>query len=209
MSATRLILVLLLLAGSAAPGLATPLEDRLRQQLQATTTQLRDLQAAQAPLEAAKASAEKERDALKAKGGSAPKPAASRELAAAKSQNAALGAKASTAAAALVAANARADGLAAQLATAQTELTQAREAVGARNAATARDAAALQLCTDRNARLVATGRELVALHEKRYGRHSFPPLQLLRTRIETEAQAMDDKVAADAIPGPAGATTPR
>ena len=46
-------------------------------------------------------------------------------------------------------------------------------------------------------RLVATGRELVALHEKRYGKHRYEPLQLARTKIENEAQAMGDRIAKD------------
>ena len=46
---------------------------------------------------------------------------------------------------------------------------------------------------------MATGRELVTLHQKRYGHGDFPPLQLLRTRIEAEAQAAGDKVAADTL----------
>ena len=50
----------------ASPAVATPLEDRLREQLRATVTQLRDVQASQATLQAAKDAAEKERDALKA-----------------------------------------------------------------------------------------------------------------------------------------------
>jgi chromosome segregation ATPase len=55
---------LLAVAGSAQ---AQSLEDRLRSQLVATTTQLQQAQAAQASLQADKAAAEKARDALKAR----------------------------------------------------------------------------------------------------------------------------------------------
>ncbi len=195
MTASR-ILALALLA-TAAPALATPLEDRLREQLQSTVTQLRELQNGKAALEAAKAAAEKERDALKAKGSVSP--VATRELAAAKSANAVLNARAGAAATELAAANARTADLAAKLQAAQTELGQQRAAAAASSATATATATSLQACTDRNARLVATGRDLVKLHQKRYGHGNFPPLQLLRTRIEAEAQAMGDKVAADAI----------
>ena len=50
---------------------ADSLENRLRQQLQSTVSQLRDLQASQATLQAAKDVAEKERDTLKIKVGKA------------------------------------------------------------------------------------------------------------------------------------------
>ena len=61
-AATALLLLL-----AAAPATATPLEDRLREQLRAVTTQLRDLQAQQSGGDAGRIAAEKERDALKAK----------------------------------------------------------------------------------------------------------------------------------------------
>ncbi len=207
---------LILILSAAAPAAATSLEDRLREQLQSTVTQLREIQGSQATLEAAKAAAEKERDALKAKLGSG-SPTASRELAAAKSkelaaaknQNAALAARIAAAQSELVAANGRAAELAAKLGGAQTELAQSRTTASASSAAFAGNASALQTCVDRNARLVTTGRDLVALHRKRYGHGSFPPLQLLRTRIENEAQAMGDKVNADAIVLNGAATAPK
>lgn len=198
MAIQRFSLILLLSAAAMAPAAATPLEDRLREQLQSTVTQLREIQGSQATLEAAKAAAEKERDVLKAKLGSG-SPAASKELAAARSQNAALGARIGVAQSELAAANGRAAELAAKLGGAETELAQLRTAAKASNAAAAGNAAALQACVDRNSRLVGTGRELVALHQKRYGHGNFPPLQWLRTRIENEAQAMGDKVSAAAI----------
>lgn len=184
----------------AAPARATPLEDRLREQLQATTTQLRELQATQAGNEAAKVAAEKERDALKAKlaaGGGAP--AQSKELAAARNENVALAGRLGTSASELAAANARSAELSGQLTKARAEAAQQRGAAEAATATMAARTAALQDCTDRNTRLVATGRELVALHQKRYGYGDFPPLQVGRTRIENEAQAMGDKVNADTI----------
>ncbi len=192
--------IALLLLFAAVPATATPLEDRLREQLRAVTTQLRDLQAGQAGAEAAKIAAEKERDALKAKlGGAGGSPTAARDLAAARSQNAALGARLGSAEAGLAEARARGDALAARLATADAELAQLRFASAVTAATIKANADAIAACTDRNQRLVATGRELVTLHQKRYGSGDFPPLQLLRTRIENEAQAMGDRITVDAI----------
>ncbi len=189
---------LIMLALAAAPAAATPLEDRLREQLQSTVTQLRELQNGKAALEAAKAAAEKERDAAKAK----PKASADdgRALAAAKSQNAALSAKAGATATALAAAQARIAELTTGLTAAQTEVAQLQQGTAATTASATASAAALQACADRNMRLVATARDLVTLHQRRYGFGSFPPLQILRTRIETEAQAAGDKVNADIMP---------
>lgn len=190
----------------AAPATATPLEDRLRQQLQSVTTQLRELQAGQAAAEAARTAAEKERDALKARAAvPAVSPATTRELAAARSRNAALAAQASGAAGELAQARARAAELTNQLRAAQAETAAARAAAAASAEVAATTGAATKADLDRNARLVATGRELVALHIKRYGGGDFPPLQRLRTRIENEAQAMGDRVEADRImPNAAG-----
>jgi chromosome segregation ATPase len=188
---------------AATPAFATPLEDRLREQLQATVTELRSLQSSQAALEAAKAGAEKERDALKAKGGA--KPADARELAAAKNQNTALGARLGSAQSELAAANARAAELSTRLGAAQAEMAQLRTAASGATASSTATAATLKMCVERNESLVKTGRELVTLHQKRYGKGDFPPLQILRTRIENEAQAMGDRVSADAIVVNAGA----
>ncbi|MBC7522573.1 MAG: hypothetical protein H7268_15955, partial [Sandarakinorhabdus sp.] len=93
----------------------------------------------------------------------------------------------------------RAPYLGTRLACADPELAHLRGKVGASTAAAARSAVSLKSCLDANGRLVDTGRDLVALHQKRYGHGSFPPLQLLRTRIENEAQAMGDKVNSNAI----------
>ncbi len=180
------------------PAAATPLEDRLREQLQATVTQLRTLQASQATLEAAKAGAEKERDALKAKA-SGPAPADTRALAEAKSQASALGTRLGSANAALATASARVAELSTSLAAAQAEIAQQRSMATAATARRASSETALKEALDRNARLVIAGRELVALHKKRYRHGDFPPLQLLRTRIENEAQAAGDRINADAI----------
>ncbi|MFZ4689695.1 MAG: hypothetical protein ACOYLS_10705 [Polymorphobacter sp.] len=178
--------------------MATPLEDRLREQLQSTTTQLREAQGRLGALETAKTAAEQERDALKAKSAGA-SPTASRELSAAKSQNSALRSQLDAGKTELAAANARVAELTATLAASRTELGQARLGAEAANATAATNASAIKACYDANVRLVATGRELVALHSKRYGNGTFPPLQLLRTKIENEAQAMGDRVNSDAI----------
>ena len=199
---------LLLSAVAMAPAQATPLEDRLREQLQSTVTQLREAQGRQASLEAAKTAAESERDAIKAKQGGA-NPAASRELASARNQNSALRLQLDTSRAELTAANARVAELTAALSASRTELGQARVATETATATAASSASAGKACIEANVRLVATGRELVALHQKRYGNGSFPPLQLLRTRIENEAQAMGDRVNNDAIVVNAGSETPK
>lgn len=201
-AATALLFLLV-----AAPAMATPLEDRLREQLRAVTTQLRDLQTQQSGADAGRIAAEKERDAMKAKlaagGGSG------RELAAARSQLAALGSRLAEAEASAAEQRSRADGLANRLAASESGLAEQRRAAAASAAALAANTAALNSCTDRNMRLVSTGRELVALHIKRYGRHNFPPLQLLRTRIENEAQGMGDRITVDAIVPAPGTTLPQ
>lgn len=188
----RTALVFALLA--AVPAAATPLEDRLREQLQSTTSQLRAAQGQQASLEAAKAAAEAERDALKAK----PRtdPAAARELAAARSQASTLRGELDSGKAALAEADRRATDAVARATRAETELAQIK---ASSSAASSAQAMALKQCVDANGRLVTTGRDLVALHIKRYGKHDFGPLQLQRTKIENEAQAMADRVNADAI----------
>lgn len=199
---------LLLSAVTMVPAWATPLEDRLREQLQSTVTQLREAQGRQASLEAAKTAAENERDAIKAKQGNA-NPAASRELSTARSQNTALRSQLDTSRAELTAASARVAELTAALSASRTELGQAQLGAEAASAAAASSASAGKACLEANVRLVATGRELVVLHQKRYGNGSFPPLQLLRTRIENEAQAMGDRVTSDAIVVNAGSETPK
>lgn len=197
MRALGCILVLML----AAPVAATPLEDRLREQLRLTVGQLNDLKASQATLEAAKASAEKERDLAKAKARPTADVGVSRELAAVRSQNAALTARAGEAAIELSTATARTNDLAARLKAAEADLAQQRAAAATSGTAATAAAATLQACNERNARLVATGRDLVALHVRRYGARKYLPLQLLRTKIETEAQAMGDRIAANAVAG--------
>lgn len=179
---------------AAMPAAATPLEDRLREQLQSTTSQLRAAQAQQASLEAAKAAAEAERDALKAK----PRADAgtTRELAAARSQASALRSEVGSGKAALLEADRRATDAAARATRAEAELGQLK---ASSSAAANAQGTALKQCVDANTRLVATGRELVALHIKRYGGRDFGPLQLQRTKIENEAQAMGDRVNSDAI----------
>lgn len=192
----RLILALALVA---APAAATPLEDRLREQLRAVTTQLRDLQSGQGAAEAGRIAAEKERDALKARLGAGGGGGSSRELASANSRASALASRLAAAEASLADARARGDAAAARLAAAEAALAEQRNLAAAGTAAVAARAGELQACTDRNARLVTTGRELVALHIKRYGNGDFPPLQLLRTRIENEAQAQGDRITVNAM----------
>lgn len=63
-SALLIVLALATLAGAATASAQT-IEDRLRQQLESTNEQIRQLQDAQASLQAQKLAAEQERDALK------------------------------------------------------------------------------------------------------------------------------------------------
>ena len=206
MTAARLAALLALLTATAAA--ATPLEDRMRDQLRATVTQLRDLQAQQAGLAAAKAQAEKERDAAKAGARPAPDAGAARALSGARGEAAAAAARASAAEAALETANARLTEAGERLNARDTELAVLRAAAAADKAAATERLTSLEACTARNMRLVATGRDLVALHEKRYGARRYEPLQLARTKIETEAQAMGDRIAKDVEP-PQTATNPQ
>ncbi len=73
---SRLIITALVavLCASAARAEDSALDNRMRQQLQSTVQQLRELQDSQASLQAQKAAAEQERDALKAKVGSGARP---------------------------------------------------------------------------------------------------------------------------------------
>ena len=196
----------LLIANAAA---ATPLEDRMRDQLRATVTQLRDLQAQQAGLAAAKAQAEKERDAAKASAKPAPDVGAARALAGARGEAAAAASRAATAETALATANARLTEAGERLKAQDAALAQLRTAAAGDKAAATQRLTALEACTARNTRLVGTARELVTLHEKRYGTRRYAPLQLARTRIETEAQAMGDRIAKDVEPPAAAVTNPQ
>lgn len=71
-----------------------------------------------------------------------------------------------------------------QLALAGAEIRRLR-AIEATSASTqaARDA-----CVEKNKTLVAVGRDILAAYDKRYRRGRHDPLQLGRTRFETEAQ---------------------
>ncbi len=198
MAVVRLAALAALLTATAAA--ATPLEDRLRDQLRSTVTQLRDLQAQQASLTSAKEQAEKERDAAKASAKPAPDAGAARALAGARGEAAAAAARASTAETALDTANARLTEAGERLKARDIELAQLRTAAAVDKSAATERLTALEACTARNTRLVATGRELVALHEKRYGKHRYEPLQLARTKIESEAQAIGDRIAKDVEP---------
>jgi len=200
-------LTLALLA--AVPAGATPLEDRMRDQLRSTVAELRALQVSQAELTAAKLAAEKERDAAKAAPkASAPDAGAARALAAARSEGSAAASRADAAEAALATANARLTEAGERLRAQDAQVAQARSAAASSQQAATASAASLEACSARNVRLVDTGRELVALHIKRYGARKYQPLQLARVKIENEAQAMGDRVAADVEP-PKTATMPQ
>ena len=190
----------------AVPAAGQSLENRLRDQLRATTAQLNDAQTALASANAAKAAAEAERDAAKAK---AAAPAADpRALAAARAETAAAAARAQSAGAGLAQANAEAAALRSRLAAAQAELAQARQAASTSGAATGQLTALIGACAANNAELVATGREVLAAYTARFGNGYFPPLQLARVRFENAAQVYGDRIAANRFVAPNMVTQP-
>lgn len=187
----RALLASLLLV--AAPAAAQTLEDRLRDQLRATVTELRAAQASLAAAESGKAAAEKERDALKAK---AAAPADSAALGRARADAAAALADAERAQASLAAAQAQAETLRRQLAESRQQLAQVRAEAAANAQLGGQMAASLRLCAADNDALVATGKEVLAAYEQRFRNGQFPPLQLARTRFENAAQVYGDRIAA-------------
>jgi chromosome segregation ATPase len=187
-------LAVVMLVALATPLAAQSIEDRLRDQLRLTTTQLHDLQSNQASLEASKAAAEKELAALK---GKPVKPADDAALATARASAAAAGDRAAKAEAAAAAAGGRADAAQAELSAARTEIAQLRRSASASSAAAATSAASLQVCTDRNAHLVATGNALVAAWQQRLGNAHYRPWQIARTEWDNALQAYGDQIYAN------------
>ncbi|MGL4541605.1 MAG: hypothetical protein ACRCUI_03745 [Polymorphobacter sp.] len=191
----------LVLATSAVPLSAQSLEDRMRDQLRSSVTQLREAQAALAQAQADKAAVEKERDALRAKAGSGG--ATPRELAAAR----AAATDAESRARAAEAAQAQTGS---ELATLRTQLVQSKADVARLNASVAQASGrqarldyALDSCVADNNAVVVTGKEVLAAYVARFGEGQFPPLQLARTRFENAAQGYGDRIAAGVYTKPA------
>jgi hypothetical protein len=183
---------------SGATGYAQSLDDKLRAELTAVLAQLHELQNNQATLEAAKASAERERDALKAKlarGGGGPARAVSPAVQAALSDE-----------------KAKTSQLTDQLQAAQAESAKYKDAYAqaaqAAQAATAeRDRLALQVtagaaalgdCQTKNIELLRIGRELMSAYEHvgvgQAMARGEPLLGLERAKMERIAEAYGDRL---------------
>ena len=198
---TRLLMAatLALLGVSVAQAQDSGLENRMRQQLQSTTQQLRELQDSQSTLQAQKAAAEQERDALKAKvhgGGSsgASKAAARRDartiadlrkqLADAQAANGELSARAGQAEA--------------ELAKTKDLYVQAAESGRQLGADRDRTRTTLGVCVAKNDQLYKTGREILDA----YARVGFgevmarkePLIGIERVKLENLAQDHRDRL---------------
>ncbi len=193
-------LVLAATMGLAGPGHAQSLEDKLRSQLRSVLGQLHDLQNTQASLEADKAAAEQERDALKAKlaagGARAPRtapasPAALAELNQAKAENARL-----------IEAVQQAQAEIAKYRDAYAHVVDSNQQVHAERDRLAQDASsatqALAVCETKNIQLVKIGRDVLAAYTKVGVKDALergePMIGLKRVKMERIAQDYADKV---------------
>lgn len=159
----------LALTGAAQAADAT-IESRLRDQLRSTVTQLRELQDQQATLQAQKAAAEQERDALKKKVGGGGGGAASAKV---KAEAAALRRNLASTREEAEAARQAAAGKDAELAAARLQLDQAQaalrtlqaenEQVKATQAATA---STLEACKVKNTELIRLGYEVLDRYKR-------------------------------------------
>jgi len=189
-----LLLITLLLGASQAFGQATSLENRLREQLRATTTELQTIKDNQAALEARVAAAE--RDAANAK---AAKPAAApadtaRLRAAAADANALAAARGSE----LAAANDKLAAMSADLAKVRAESERVQQAAAANTATLTRANTAIADCIAKNARLTSVANEILDA----YRRIDFgtvlasrePFVGKKRLALEQAAQDYDDRL---------------
>ncbi len=188
------ILVALLSLAAASAAQAQTLEDRLRSQLAATVSELRNVKAGQADLAAQKAAAEKERDALKA------------ELAAARAQIKTASRPAGPSADDL--AKARTEQAAADLTQLNSALaenlrvTQQLAALRAdqerRGTELAADAEALGVCRAKHGQLTAVAADLLAAYDHASGAGMIlrrePVTGLLRIKAQTTEQAFADRL---------------
>lgn len=185
------------LAGSSQ---AQTLDDKLRAQLRTVLGQLHDLQNGQATLEAEKAQAEQERDALKARlaagGGRAPRPAAASpavqaELDQARADNARL-----------TEANQQAQAEIAKYREAYAKVVETTQQAHAERDRLAQDQAAstqaLAVCETKNIQLVKIGRDVLAAYTKIGVMDALargePMIGLKRVKMERIAQDYADKV---------------
>jgi chromosome segregation ATPase len=181
----RLIAAACLALFAASSASAQTLEDRLRDQLRSTLNELHGLQDEQASLQAQKAAAEQERDALKA------------QLAKAEAQVAHAGESA--------AAKAQAQALANQVAQYKTAAEQASGT--AQQAQTDRDKLQTALadaqkqlgtCTDKNAKLLKLGNEILDAYQQFDVGEAIaanePFISIRRVELENMAQDFDDRL---------------
>jgi len=180
---------------------AQSLDDKLRAQLRTVLGQLHDLQNSQATLEAEKASAEQERDALKAKlasgGGRAPRPTAvispvlQAELDKERAENARL-----------TQANQQAQGEIAKYRDAYTHVVETSQQIHAERDRLAQESRAnvdaLAACEIKNIQLVKIGRDVLDAYTKIGVKDALergePLIGLKRVRMERLAQEYGDKV---------------
>jgi hypothetical protein len=198
--ALRIGLALAAAASLSGAAHAQSLEEKLRAQLRTVLGQLHDLQNTQATLEAEKAAAEQERDALKAKlgaggakaGHAAPASAAGEaELKEARAENARL-----------TQALQQAQAETAKYKDAYASVADSNQQVHAERDRLAQDAATatqqLAACETKNIELVKIGRDVLAAYQKLGVRDALargePMIGLKRVRMERIAQDLGDKV---------------
>jgi chromosome segregation ATPase len=189
-----LLLIVTLLGASQTFGQAPSLENRLREQLRATTNELQTVKSNQAALEARVAAAET--DAAKAKTAKpTTAPAETAKLrAAAANANAAASARGSE----LAAANEKLASLSADLAKARAVSERAQQAAAANLAALTRANTAVGDCISKNARLASVANEILDA----YRRINFgtvlasrePFVGKRRLALEQAAQDYDDRL---------------
>ena len=194
MRGTLIIVVLASTLAAASAARAQTLEDRLRSQLTATTSELQDLKANQAALAAQKASGERERDALKAELAAAraalkartPRPGPSdADLAKARSDQAAADQ------AQLDAAQAEARRLVQQLASLRADDER-------RSAELTADTEALGTCRAKHAQLTSVAQDLLAAYDHASGAAMLarrePFTGLMRVHVQNTEQTFADRL---------------
>lgn len=189
-----LLLITILLGASQAFGQATSLENRLREQLRATTTELQTVKDNQAALEARVAAAE--RDAAKAQTAKpvAPPADTARLRAAAADANAVAAARGSE----LAAAKDKLATMSADLAKARAEAERVQQAAAANAAILTRANTAIGECIAKNDRLAIVANEILDA----YRRIDFgtvlasrePFVGKKRLALEQAAQDYDDRL---------------
>jgi chromosome segregation ATPase len=190
--ARALLLVATLLGASQAFGQSPSLENRLREQLRATTNELQTVKDNQAALEAKVAAAE--RDAAKAKKPTAAPAETAQLRAAAAEAKAAAAARGSE----LAAANEKMASLSADIAKTRAESERVQQAAAANTAALTRANAAIGDCIAKNERLASVANEILDAY-RRIGFGTVlasrePFIGKKRLALERAAQDYDDRL---------------